>query len=127
MSCDDPRWLLNRMILAAEYLLDGRPRQWVVRELNMPPSDVNDVARMLGFVGSEGITGWTLERYDAVEQAVADDWPLAEIIRTFKVDWTSVKRWFPDAGWGAGATKESEAVRKGNETIDQVLRERGLR
>lgn len=112
---------------AVTQLLSNRPRGWVVRETGLTSREVNDVARILGFKPWEGVLkNWHLETYDAVERAVAEEWSLSEIMRTYGVDHGAVKRWFPDAGWRQGGSSEGNLVREGDDRIKKAMKERGV-
>lgn len=92
-----------------EYIMDlaeqGRPREWIARHVDVSLLDVNHVLRIAGFKGRNFRK--TLEEYDRVEQAVEDGWSLSEIVRTYGWQYDTLRRWFPEAGWGAGGSTEA--------------------
>lgn len=88
---------INRLILAAEYLVDGRSIAWVAREFGYPRFRVGHLAGILGLSGKRSSPGTDLlDKYDQVEQAILEGWPLGEIEKTFKVHRDTINRWFPD-------------------------------
>lgn len=88
---------LNRLILAAEYLLDGRSISWVAREFGYSTLQMSHLTGILGLQGRRSSPGPALlEVYDKVEEALLEQWPISEITRTFGVARGTVNRWFPD-------------------------------
>jgi|SRR5699024_1723106 len=88
---------LNRLILAAEYLLDGRSISWVAREFGYSNLQASHLTGLLGLQGKRSAPGpGSLDKYDQVEEAVLEGWPVGEIERTFGVHRDTINRWFPD-------------------------------
>jgi len=116
------REAINRLIIAAEYLLDGRSIAWVAREFGYPTSQISQLAGILGLSPRSRSSPRTvnLDKYDQVEQAILEGWPIGEIERTTKVHRDTINRWFPDrpkmspeeAGELAQMYKESKEARE---------------
>ena len=91
------REAINRLIIAAEYLLDGRAIAWVAREFGFTNLQVSHLTGLLGLQGKRSSPGTqSLDKYDQVEQAILEGWPIGEIEKTFGVHRDTINRWFPD-------------------------------
>src|SRR5690625_7263475 len=91
------REAINRLIIAAEYLLDGRSIAWVAREFGFTNLQVSHMTGLLGLQGKRSSPGTqSLDKYDQVEQAILEGWPIGEIEKTFGVHRDTINRWFPD-------------------------------
>src|SRR5690625_7146371 len=91
------REAINRLIIAAEYLLDGRSIAWVAREFGFTNLQVSHMTGLLGLQGKRSSPGTqSLDKYDQVEQAILEGWPTGEIEKTFGVHRDTINTWFPD-------------------------------
>lgn len=91
------REAINRLILAAEYLVDGRSLSWVAREFGYSHLQASHLVGLLGLKGKRSTPGpQSLDKYDQVEQAILEGWPIGEIEKTFGVHRDTINRWFPD-------------------------------
>lgn len=92
------RGALNRLILAAEYLIDGRSVAWVAREFDFTNLQVSHLMGLLGLPSQSRSSpgSVSLDKYDQVEQAILEQWPVGEIEKTFGVHRDTINRWFPD-------------------------------
>lgn len=105
--------LVKQYRRAGEYLLAGRPRSWVYRETGVPRDVINHIAQGLGFTSRQGVWMGSLEQYDGIEQAIEEQWPFSEIVRTFKVNHKTVRAWFPDyRGFGRSGSQGGVKVRR---------------
>lgn len=105
--------LVKQYRVAAEHLLLGRPRSWVHRETQVPRDVINHIAQGLGFTSRQGVWMGGLEQYDGIEQAVKEQWPFSEIVRTFNVNHKTVRSWFPDyKGFGREGSRGGVMVRR---------------
>lgn len=108
-----------------EYIMDlveqNRPRQWIARRVGLSLDEVNAVLKVAGLEGH--LLPKPLEEYDLVEAAVEDQWSISEIQRTYGWTHTAVKRWFPNAGWGAGGSSRAAAYAISRDRLDAAEQE----
>lgn len=90
------REALSRIIVASEYLISGRSIAWVAREFGLSTVQVSHLKGLLGLEGRTSPSAKSLEKYDQVEQAILEEWPVGEIEKTFGVHRKTIDQWFPD-------------------------------
>ena len=121
------REALNRLILASEYLIDGRSLAWVAREFGYTNLQASHLVGLLGLKGERSTPGpQSLDKYDQVEQAILEGWPTGEIEKTFGVHRDTINRWFPDRPkMTAVESGELAQLYKENREARERARERG--
>lgn len=121
------REALNRLILASEYLIDGRSLAWVAREFGYTGPQTSLIAGFLGLSGKrQSPSPKNLDKYDQVEQAILEEWPIGEIEKTFNISRDVVDRWFPDRRkMSAVESGELAQLYKENREARKRARERG--
>lgn len=88
---------LARIMIAAEYLIEGRSIAWITREFDLPHGHGSYLAALLGLTNKRRSPEKdVLDKYDQVERALLEGWPIGEICKTFEVSRGAVDRWFPD-------------------------------
>lgn len=112
LSMDDVLSRVETARKAAQLMIfENRPRQWVAREMGLSEEEVHEICRFLGFGRRHHMLRLSLEEYDQIENAIEEQWSSREIMRTFNISATALRRWFPYyRGWGPGSSEQSRAL-----------------
>lgn len=87
----------ERLSRAADAMWGGRSISWVAREYGYTNVQMGYLAGILGLSNQRRSPGpKSLPKYDRVEKALEEGWPMGEVCKTLDVDRWTVERWFPD-------------------------------
>lgn len=92
---------LDSLIVAGKAMCEGRPREWVTEEFNIPHLHVVRLSQALRLLNNSlAVYGVSVETYRAVEAAIEDEWSKGEIQRTYGVTLKFLADLFPEyQGW----------------------------
>lgn len=100
---------------------ESHPPAWIAREAQVSKQVIHKIANAFDWP-LEVNSRISAERYDQLEQAVREDWSLSEIRRTYGIEYETVKRWFPEAGWEMGGQTGDKNWVRLEENLNRVIK-----
>lgn len=90
-----------------------------IEDSSIKRREVREIAKVCGFVSSAQ-SEMSPATHRKINILLEDGCSLSEVSRTTGVGIQAIKRWFPEAGWPQGGSKESAMVRKSRDLLEKA-------